>query len=393
MSHEPPAEQPADQVRHRIFTSLYGAVFTTMIGIGIVIPLLPGYAEDLGATGIWIGLIFASFALSRAIFMPLFGRLSDSRGRRILIIIGLCAYSLLSCLYVIADSVPVLIFIRFLHGISSAMIFPIAMAYIGDISPVGKEGNYMGSFSSSMNLGLGLGPLIGGVFTDLFGLDATFLVMAGLAGIALLLCLLFLPDRRGNKQSPKPMISLISHPRLRGPILYQFVNAFANGTFMVFLPVIAAHVGDLSTTETGIIISVSILSTALLQRLLGRLADRYNKYYLIALGTAIVAVALALVPGFHGLFPYLIFAILMGVGGGISVPAMFALVTIAGRETGQGSAMGVVNMVMSFGMILSPLASGWIMDILDISAAFTLSAIIVIATMPLFLIMGRRSSS
>jgi MFS family permease len=359
-----------------------------MIGIGIVIPLLPMYASNLGATGIWIGLIFASFSFSRAIFMPVFGRLSDNRGRKKLIIVGLCFYAILSSLYVIADTVPILVFIRFLHGITSAMIFPIAMAYIGDISPVGREGTYMGRFTSSMFLGMGLGPLIGGIVTDLLGIDATFLAMSSLAGLALLTCIILLPDRKGKTRNPSPMISLIFHPGLRGPILYQFVNAFANGTFMVFLPVIAAQVGGLTAAETGVIISVSILSTALLQQLLGKLADRYNKYYLITLGTAIVSVALALVPGFHGFYPYIIYAIIMGIGGGISVPAMYALVTITGRETGQGSAMGVINMVMSMGMILSPLASGWIMDILDISAVFFVSAAIIIITTPLFLIMG-----
>jgi MFS family permease len=391
MTGEVSCHDKQEEVRKRIFSSLYGAVFTTMIGIGIVIPLLPGYAQDLGASGIYIGLIFSSFALSRALFMPFFGRLSDNRGRRALIITGLCGYVTLSVLYIFADSVSTLILIRFLHGITSAMIFPIALAYIGDISPLGMEGRYMGSFTSSMFLGMGIGPLLGGVVTDIYGIDATFLAMAGMSAIALLTCILLLPDRRGTSTRPAPMLSLILHPGLRGPILYQFINAFANGTFMVFLPVIAAYVGELSVAETGVIISVSILSTALLQKVLGKLADQYNKFYLIALGTIIVAVALALVPGFHGFYPYLIYAFLMGIGGGIAVPAMFALVTITGRETGQGSAMGVVNMVMSMGMIVSPLICGWIMDISNVSAVFNISAYIVAISTPLFIMMGVKS--
>jgi len=382
---EPPL---TEETRHRIFTSLYGAVFTTMIGIGIVIPLLPRYAENLGATGLWLGLIFSSFAFSRAVFMPVFGRLSDDRGRRTLIIVGLGAYSILSFLYIVADTVPLLVGIRFLHGIASAMIFPIAMAYIGDIAPRREEGRYMGSFTSAMFLGMGLGPLIGGVVTDLYNMDATFFAMGGLAVMALGTCIFLLPDQRGRVCQPSPMLSLIFHPGLRAPLLYQFVNAFANGTFMVFLPVIAAHVGELTTAETGVIISVSILSTALLQRFLGRLADQYNRYHLIAFGTILVAAALGLVPGFHGFVPYLIFSVLMGIGGGLSIPATYALVTITGRETGQGSAMGVVNMVMSLGMIVSPLVCGWIMDLRDISSVFYISAGIVTASVPLFLIMG-----
>ena len=77
------------KTRNHIFFSLYGAVFSAMIGVGIVIPLLPRYAVTMGATGIWIGAIFSAFALSRVIFLPLFGRLSDSYGRKRLILIGL----------------------------------------------------------------------------------------------------------------------------------------------------------------------------------------------------------------------------------------------------------------------------------------------------------------
>jgi len=163
------------------------------------------------------------------------------------------------------------------------------------------------------------------------------------------------------------------------------MNAFANGTFMVFLPVIAAHVGNLSAGETGLVISVSVLSTALLQRVCTRLADRFDKYLLIATGCLTVAVALALVPGFEGLWSYLFFALLMGIGGGISVPAMYALVTIAGRDVGQGAAMGTINMVMSMGMIISPVVCGLFMDQTGISSVFYLSAVIVLVVTPVFL--------
>ena len=75
----------------------------------------------------------------------------------------------------------------------------------------------------------------------------------------------------------------------------------------------------------------------------------------------------------------------MGVGGGISIPAMYALVTITGREVGQGSAMGTINMVMSIGMILSPLICGMIMDEIGISSVFYFSAVIVILSIPVYL--------
>lgn len=381
------------QARLRIFTSLYCAAFTTMIGIGIVVPFLPGYAANLGATGLWIGLTFSSFAISRALFMPIFGRLSDKQGRRLLIIAGLFLYTVLSFLYITASSIEILICIRFMHGMTHAMIFPVAMAYISDISPQGKEGRCMGSFTSSLALGLGLGPLIGGVLVEQYSIHATFLAMSFLSGIALIICLFILPDQRSTLAREPAMLSVILHPDLRGPLLFQFTDSFASGTFMVFLPVIAAGLGLVTAEETGMIISVSLLSTALFQRLFGTLADRYNKYSLIILGSLTIGIALTLVPLFHGFYTFLFSAFLIGIGGGISVPAMYALVTITGREVGQGSAMGSVNMMLSMGMIVAPLISGWIMDTFSIQAVFFISALIVISTIPVFLYLGRQIRS
>lgn len=383
-----PASDPVlitETDRRLLFISLYVAVFSTMLGIGIVIPLLPRFAETLGASGFGIGMIFSSFALSRAFAMPFFGRYSDICGRRQFIIIGLLLYAIFSLLYVPAGSVLELSGIRFLQGIASAMVFPIAMAYIGDIAPPGMEGRYLGTFTSSLFLGMGLGPFLGGIVTDIAGMDTAFICMGALTGVALLTCIFFLPGYQGSRKEQSSILHLLIHPGLRIPLLYQMMNAFANGTFMVFLPVIAAHVGNLSTGETGLVISVSVLSTALLQRVCGRLADRFDKYLLIATGCLTVAVALALVPGFEGLWSYLFFALLMGIGGGISVPAMYALVTIAGRDVGQGAAMGTINMVMSMGMIISPVVCGLFMDQTGISSVFYLSAVIVLVVTPVFL--------
>ncbi|HII07488.1 MAG TPA: MFS transporter, partial [Methanotrichaceae archaeon] len=77
----------------RLFDVLFISVFAAMLGLGIVGPLLPIYAENLGASGLWIGMIFSGFAAGRAIFMPIVGRLSDESGRKKFIVTGLLAYA------------------------------------------------------------------------------------------------------------------------------------------------------------------------------------------------------------------------------------------------------------------------------------------------------------
>jgi len=185
----------------RIFPVLGISIFASMLGIGIIAPLLPLYAEDLGATGIWIGIIFASFSISRAIFIPIVGRLSDQNGRKVFICSGLFSYAVISLGYVWASSTAELTIIRLLHGAAGGMIIPIAQAYIGDLSPEGEEGRWMGYFNTAFFAGFGFGPLLGGVLTDTFDMASAFYTMGILNLIAFLLALRFLPETRqkGNK--------------------------------------------------------------------------------------------------------------------------------------------------------------------------------------------------
>jgi len=115
-----------------------------MLGSGIVVPLLPLYAESLEASGLWLGLIFAAFPLSRTLATPVFGRLSDRKGRKLFISIGLLTYAIISFGFIYTNTVSQLVLMRFLHGLAGALILPVAQAYVGDISPPGEEGKWMG---------------------------------------------------------------------------------------------------------------------------------------------------------------------------------------------------------------------------------------------------------
>ncbi|MBS7269644.1 MAG: MFS transporter [Candidatus Freyarchaeota archaeon] len=162
-----------------VFTILFIAVFTSMLGIGIVAPILPLYAEqNLAASGIWIGLIFSGFGLSRTIASPIVGRISDVRGRKNFLIIGLLGYALTGLGYVIANNVALLTTIRFANGFTSAMVLPVSQAYIGDLTPKGKEGTYMNTFMTSLMVGFGVGPFIGNNVRKIFWVSFLSLISA-----------------------------------------------------------------------------------------------------------------------------------------------------------------------------------------------------------------------
>ena len=115
-------------IDRKIFGTLFFSIFAAVTGVGIVVPLLPVYAHDLGASGLYIGLIFGAFSLSRTFFLPYFGRRSDKKGRKPFIVAGLFSYAVISVAFILSTGVESLIVIRFVQGITSAMIMPVVQA-------------------------------------------------------------------------------------------------------------------------------------------------------------------------------------------------------------------------------------------------------------------------
>ena len=348
-----------------------------MLGVGIIAPLLPLYAENLGATGIWLGIIFGAFSVSRAIMMPIAGRLSDRSGRKPFLSIGLLIYAITSLGYIWANSVSHLTLVRLIHGVAGGMIFPIAQAYIGDISPEGKEGIWMGYFHAAFFTGFGCGPLMGGTLTDHFGMPVAFCTMSGLNLLAFLIVILFLPEisRRKMATSPRASFKKMSTSGIvKGLFNYQLSISLTRGAVATFLPIFAAIYIGLSPTLIGVLLAVNILLMSLLQVYSGNLADRFNRRALVIIGSLANFTYLALIPLAHNFWYLLGLCALGGLGGAISMPAASALIVEEGRKFGMGSTTGIFAMALSIGMAISPIISGGIADLANINSVFYFAA-------------------
>lgn len=380
----------------RIYNVLFISVFATMLGLGIVSPLLPIYAENLGATGIWLGIIFSAFSLSRSVFMPIIGRISDRRGRKWIILIGMFAYAVLSLAYIVADSVYSLTAVRFAHGIASAMVVPIAMAYVADLSEKGREGSHMGNFSISMFLGMGMGPLLGGFLNDAFGLDSVFYVMAALSAFATLLVGVSLPEAKsGTFTVPEgdavPLREIFRLPVMRGVMVFSFISALGRGGMMVFIPVFGPLIA-ITPFEVGVVLSANTFLMALLQVPVGKITDAGDKVVLIVVGSAITALAIAAIPLSGSFLPLLVITSVVGIGGAIQQPAIMALTVDAGRTIGMGTSMGAYNTVFGIGMIIAPLMGGVFMDYIGIDAVFYVGGAVSLLGTVIFAVMMQRSA-
>lgn len=361
--------------RKQKFAALFIAAFSVMLGMGIIVPLMPIYAEHMGATGIWIGIIFSGFSFSRLIFMPIMGKISDKRGRKKFIALGLFLYTFLSISYVFADTIYALAWIRILHGFASAMVVPIIMAYIGDMAPKGKEGRFMGYFNTSFFLGMGLGPLLGGFLNDALSMDWAFYSMAILSATTLTMVIFALPEesetaiQKAGKARDVSFKLLLKNDLIKGLIIYRFISAVGRGPLMAFLPIYAAQF-SITPSQIGLIITSNMLLMSILQAPFGKLADKYSKSHLIILSGIISGLSLLTIP-FTSNFGQLFFVnISMGLAGAIGMPAATAINAIAGKKHGMASAMGLFSSAMSAGMVIAPLIAGLVMDLSDINYIF-----------------------
>lgn len=342
-----------------------------LLGVGIVVPMLPTYAQGIGATATQIGLIFAGFSLSRTIFTPIIGALADRSELKRLMVIGLAGYALLSLAYVAAATPWQLILIRVLHGTASAFVIPLAMSYAASIAGEGQEGVYMGSLNSALFFGMGAGPLIGGLLTDGFGPASAFYALAALSSVALGLAVILLPPYRRERppEATGTFQGILKSHSLVGLLLFRIISALGSGNLMAFIPILA-HRAGLSTTATGVLITTNIFVTGGLQRPFGRLVTPANTIRMIIIGSALSIAALASLPLSPGFAIYLALGCLMGLGGAISMPAASVLVLEHGRTLGMSATMGIFDAAMGLGMIVGPLVSGIIMEYLGIEYVF-----------------------
>jgi DHA1 family multidrug resistance protein-like MFS transporter len=370
-----PFNRMSDQAtRNKILFVLFVSIFCSMLGVGIIVPILPLYAETLGANGLWLGAIFAVFNLARSAAMPAVGRISDRMGRKRFITGGLLIYTLSSLGYIYAGSAPELLAVRLIQGISSAMIIPIAMAFIADISPPNQEGNYMGIFSVALFLGFGSGPLIGGICKDLASMEVNFLFMGGLCLLALVLVIIYLP-RSSSITRPVPSLevpfaTMLKSRNIMGICIYRFSTAFCRGSIMAFVPLYAHNTLKLSGTQIGMVIASGILLTAFLQMPFGIVADKVDRKLLVTAGSVLYFALVPLIPLTHNFSQLLSINIALGFLGAISLPAASALTVTEGKQFGMGTAMAIFNVAMSAGLGIGPLLSGTILDLWSLSGVF-----------------------
>lgn len=379
--------------KQTLFTVLF-AVFTAMLGVGIIIPVMPLFAEQLGATGLSLGFIVAVFSITRGFFQPVIGSWSDRWGRKGFLLTGLTIFAAVGLLIPNATAVGHLLCIRSFQGMGSAMIVPIAMAYVSSLAPSGHEGRFMGYLNVALFCGIGGGPIIGGLVSDHWGMASVFYVMAVLSSCAFLLVACFLPGTGHQEEVNslglfRNLKKMVRRRRTVGMLLARFSTMIMMVPTMAFLPLLINREYAGSGMEIGIIIAGRTLVNAVLQVPFGKLVDRYSKVRLLVLGCSCMGGVILLIPSGSSIMSIMVLYMLLGLGEAVIWPVLGAFATEEGRlHYGHGTMMGVFNLAMSIGVFSGAILAGVAMDFLGIAWAFYLSgaALLVVSYIGAYLI-------
>ena len=347
---------------------LFVVMFLVMVGFGIIIPVLPFYAENIGASPTQLGLLMAVYSLMQLLFAPMWGRISDRIGRKPVIMIGILGLSLSFFLMGLSSALWMLFAARVIGGILSAANMPTVMAYAADITTPEERGKGMGIIGAATGLGLIFGPAIGGVFSEA-SLNMPFYI-AGVSSLLTFFLVLFLlkeslpAENRSGKHREKQSL----RQSLRGPvsillILQLFISLSLSGLEATFAYYGAKKAG-LESVNLGYIFMIMGFASAIVQGgLVGRLTKKFGEGTVIQMGILISAIGFGLILFVDSFATAAIFLTIFGIGNGVIRPSVSALLTKT-STSGYGNTTGLLSSSDSLGRIIGPPLGGWLFSIM-----------------------------
>jgi MFS transporter, DHA1 family, tetracycline resistance protein len=362
---------------------LFMAVLVDMMGFGIVIPVLPFYALEMGATAVEVTLLIASFSAMQMAATPVWGRVSDRHGRRPLLIAGLCASAVSYLIFGLANSLAILLLSRVAAGAAGGTI-SVAHAYVADTTKAEQRAHGMGMIGAAAGLGVMLGPAVGGFFSR-FGLSAPGYVAAGLCAANALAAVFLLPESRpkerrtGERKGEAATLRGWARAMMRYPLALLLAVYFLGITsFAAMTSLLALYferVFAIGAQEMGILFAVAGGVTVVVRGVaLGRLVGRYGEIATLRLGALALGSAFILVPTVPSFAWAIAIVPLYAFGAGTLFPSLATLTSFATDADSQGSILGGSQVVGGLGRVLGPLWAGVLFQELTIRLPFYVAA-------------------
>jgi MFS family permease len=354
--------------------------FSSRLGYQVArAPVLPRFAEELGAQTWLIGLVVGASTITGVFIKFPAGTLSDILGRRRMLLLGAVFFAFPPFLYLLVQEPYTLLALRFLHGFATAIFSPVAAAAVADLFQ-NERGEKLGWFASSSEAGSAFGPLLGGavltvvVAPGLSEFYITYLIVGALGVITLLLALWLPIGRAGRIADPAPATANSSVSRWnlfregmgevvrnRPILITSSVEAamfLGVGALLGFLPLYAKNIVGLGDAYLGLLIWVPLVMAMAGKPVAGRISDRIGRKPVILMGLALCVVALPLVPVTTNIAALLFEGAVFGLGMAIVTPSTNALVADLCQSRNYGAAMGVFGTIWDIGEASGPILAG-----------------------------------
>lgn len=363
---------------------IFITVFVDLVGFGIILPLLPYYAESFGASSLVIGLLSTSYSLMQFIFTPFWGRLSDRFGRRPLIMLSLAGSCIGFLIFGLARNIVFLFVGRMVAGVAGAII-PTTNAYIADITSPENRAKGMGLVGAAFGLGFIMGPAIGGLLAP-YGYDKPALLASAMAGLNLVFSYFKLPESLTDEIRRKAarrrldfraLADALGHPRIGLLLAMYFLVTFAFSNMEATFGLLNEHRYQLSARQTGYLFTLIGLLMSLMQGVLvGKFVKRWGERWCIVMGTFTMIFGLGLMPYAPSIALYCGILALLSFGTGINNPSITGLLSRSSHVDEQGGIMGIAQSMSSLGRIIGPIWGGYCFDALGFRWPFISAAVL-----------------
>jgi MFS family permease len=365
-------------------------VFIDIIGFGIIIPLLPFYAETFYAGSISLAILLASFAIMQFIFSPILGQASDKMGRKPVIIISLTISFASFTLFAIANSYLVLLFSRIIGGIATERA--IAQAYVADLTDNNTRTKEMGKIGAAIGAGFIVGPAIGGALS-IFGFAAPAYLAMILTAINILFVFYFLPEPNKNTKEVIEkskdftlassygfgLLKTLKRPLIGSTLLILFIVVVAFSAIPVIVPLLSIEFFNFSPLDLSFIfIYIGLIQIIIQGFLIDKLTKKFKEEKLIVVGPIIMALGIFLMPLLNNLAFFYLTNLLLAAGYGIINTTIPALISKKVAFNEQGKLLGVAASVASIASIPGPLFGGLLVEIGGLIAPFIISALMLL---------------
>jgi MFS family permease len=381
------------QRRSLLVLFITGLLFWT--SIAILLPTLPAYLDEIGINQQQIGLIIGAFAIGLLATRPIVGKLADTRGRKLVLLIGTGVVAIAPLGYVAVTSVPLLMVIRAFHGISIAAFATAYSALVVDLAPPKQRGEIIGLMSLTNPLGVAIGPAIGG-YLQVSGMYHEIFWISIISGAIAWIAANQLDRPLGNIEqqeiNPAPKISIwkiLTNPALGIPALVLLLIGFPFGAIHTFLPLYikAIHINF----NPGLFYTIAAIASFSARSLMGSRSDRYGRGIFIAGSLCCYTAGVACLATANSQTSFIFGAILEGLGSGTLIPMTVALVADRSLPQQRGQVLSICLTGLDLGIAIAAPVFGMVVKNLGYPGIFTIGTGMAASAIAVFLIWGNRS--